>query len=63
MSQLFNKHFGSTFRTDGSPSMFAFSVKRYVDLYMDNVCNLRNYSPSHRFFPSHAIHMAHDPLP
>lgn len=63
MSATFNKQFGSAFRTDGSPSMFAFSVKRFVDLYMDNACNLRHYSPYHRFFPSHAIHMAHDPAP
>lgn len=62
MSSCFNQQFGSAFRTDGSPSMFAFAVKRYVDLYMDDVCNLSNYSPYHRFFPSHAIHMAHDPV-
>jgi phosphoglycolate phosphatase-like HAD superfamily hydrolase len=62
MSSCFNQQFGSSFRTDGSPSMFAFAVKRFVDLYMDDVCNLSHYSPFHRFFPSHAIHMAHDPV-
>ena len=32
-------------------------ITRYVDLYMGNVCDLLNYSPSHRFFPSHPIRM------
>lgn len=30
MSTSFNHQFGSAFRTDGAPTMFAFSVRRYV---------------------------------
>ena len=61
LSKLFNPHFGSVFRTDGHPSLFAFAMLRYVDLYMSDVCNLLHYNPSHRFYPYHAMHMAHDP--
>ena len=61
LSKLFNPNFGSVFRTDGHPSLFAFSVLRYVDLYMSDVCNLVNYNPLHRFYPYHSMHMAHDP--
>jgi HAD superfamily 5'-nucleotidase-like hydrolase len=57
MSSLFNERFGSIFRTDGHPSLFAFAIKRYCDLYMNDVTNLIEYSPSHRFYPRHGIHM------
>lgn len=30
MSGCFNRQFGSAFRSDGSPSMFAFSIRRFV---------------------------------
>lgn len=62
-SGLFNKHFGSIFRTDGHPSYFAFMLLRYVDLYMSDVTQFRSYSPNYRFYPHHALHMAHDPNP
>lgn len=61
LSKVYNPHFGSVFRTDGHPSQFAFSVLRYVDLYMSNVTNILHYNPQHRFYPYHSIHMAHDP--
>ena len=32
-------------------------VFRYVDLYMTKAVNLLNYSMSHRFYPSNAMHM------
>jgi hypothetical protein len=57
LSSLFNPQFGSMFRTDGHASLFAFSVRRYADIYMSNVCHLLNYSPEHRFYPAHALHM------
>uniref|UniRef100_A0A7S3GVC7 Uncharacterized protein n=1 Tax=Spumella elongata TaxID=89044 RepID=A0A7S3GVC7_9STRA len=61
LSKLYNPHFGSVFRTDGHPSLFAFAVLRYVDLYMSDVTNLLHYNPQHRFYPYHSMHMAHDP--
>jgi 5' nucleotidase family len=61
MSRSFNPNFGSIFRTHGRSTLFAFSLRRYVDLYMSRVGALLHYSPSHRFYPSHSIRMAHDP--
>lgn len=57
LSKLFNANFGSMFRTDGEPSLFAFTMLRYVDLYMSDVSHLLSYDPSHRFYPHHAMHM------
>ncbi len=57
LSSLFNPQFGSMFRTDGHPSLFAFATRRYADLYMSDVCNMLNYSANHRFYPPHALHM------
>lgn len=62
LSSLFNQQFGSIFRTDGHPSLFAFAVRRYADLYLSEVCHLLDYNPNHRYFPQHALHMAHDPV-
>lgn len=61
LSKLFNPNFGSVFRTDGHPSLFAFAMHRYVDLYTSDVSNLLHYNPRHRFYPFHSMHMAHDP--
>ena len=61
LSSVYNPNFGSVFRTDGHPSLFAFAVLRYVDLYMSDVTNLLHYNPQHRFYPYHSTHMAHDP--
>lgn len=57
LSKLFNANFGSMFRTDGQPTLFAFTMLRYVDLYMSDVSHLLSYDPSHRFYPHHAMHM------
>lgn len=57
LSNLFNDNFGSIFRTDGHPSQFSFAIRRFVDLYMSDVRNLRQYQPSHRFYPSHGLYM------
>lgn len=57
LSSLFNQQFGSIFRTDGHPSLFAFAVRRYADLYLSEVCHMLHYNPQHRFYPQHALHM------
>ena len=57
LSKLFNANFCSMFRTDGVPTLFAFTMLRYVDLYMSDVSHLLSYDPSHRFYPHHAMHM------
>ena len=62
MSEMFNPNFGTIFRTHGHSSLFAFSLRRYVDLYMSSVTCFIKYSPSHRFYPTQSVHMAHDPV-
>lgn len=60
---LLGNPFGSVFRARYQPSLFAHSLRRYCDLYMSSVGNLRLYSPQHRFYPeqdfrllAHEIH-------
>ena len=63
MSSSFHPNFGSVFRTNaGAPTLFALDIRRYVDLYTSHISNVLNYSTSHRFFPSHSIHMVSQPF-
>lgn len=48
---LLGNPFGSVFRARYQPSLFAHSLRRYCDLYMNSVGSLRLYSPQHRFYP------------
>jgi hypothetical protein len=48
---LLGNPFGSVFRARYQPSLFAHSLRRYCDLYMNNIGSLRLYSPQHRFYP------------
>ena len=57
LSLLFNPQFGSMFRTDGHTSLYAYEIRRYADIYMSEVSHFLHYSPSHRFYPPHALHM------
>jgi len=50
-TNLLGNPFGSVFRARYQPSLFAHSLRRYVDLYMNSVSSLRLYSPQHRFYP------------
>jgi len=52
--------FGSIFRAQYQPSLFAHSLRRYCDLYMSNVSDLRHYSPQHRFYPDDARLLSHE---
>lgn len=56
-------NFGSIFRAaidwGSTPSLFAISLRRYVDIYTSRVENLYLYSTDHRFYPS----MAHMGIP
>ncbi len=52
LSKLFNSNFDSMFRTDGVATLFAFTMLRYVDLYMSDVSHILSYDPSH-LFPLH----------
>lgn len=50
-TRLLGNTFGSVFRARYQPSLFAHSLRRYCDLYMNSVGSLRLYSPQHRFYP------------
>lgn len=50
-TNLLGNPFGSVFRARYQPSLFAHSLRRYCDLYMNSVGSLRHYSPQHRFYP------------
>ncbi|XP_054709847.1 5'-nucleotidase domain-containing protein 3-like [Uloborus diversus] len=48
---MFNKQFGSIFRTHHNPTYFSRRLFRYSDIYMSHVTNLLNYSVKHIFYP------------
>lgn len=48
---LFNKRFGSIFRTYHNATFFSSRFKRYADVYTGSVTNFQNYSLSHTFYP------------
>ena len=58
---LLGNSFGSIFRARHQPSLFAHSLRRYCDLYMSSISNLRHYSPQHRFYPEQGARLlAHE---
>ena len=59
-NKLLGNPFGSVFRAQYTPSLFAHSLRRYCDLYMSNVSDLRHYSPQHRFYPDDARLLSHE---
>lgn len=59
-NELLGNPFGSVFRAKYAPSLFAHSLRRYCDLYMSNVSDLRHYSPQHRFYPDDARLLSHE---
>ena len=59
-NKLLGNPFGSVFRAKYTPSLFAHSLRRYCDLYMSNISDLRHYSPQHRFYPDDARLLSHE---
>ena len=60
-TELLGNSFGSIFRARHQPSLFAHSLRRYCDLYMSSISNLRHYSPQHRFYPEQGARLlAHE---
>lgn len=51
MKTVFNKQFGSIFRTYHNASYFSRRFKRFADVYMSSVANLLKYSLNHTFYP------------
>ncbi|KAK6962873.1 5p-nucleotidase domain-containing protein 3 [Biomphalaria glabrata] len=57
---LFNKHFGSLFRTYHNPTYFFRRLARFADIYMSSLTNLLQYSTTYTFYP-HRILLPHEP--
>lgn len=59
---LFNRHFGSIFRSLGDPSAYALALFKGCDVYTTRIENFSHYLPSHRFYPNHTDHLPHEKL-
>jgi hypothetical protein len=56
---VFNKQFGSVFRTYHNPTYFSRRLFRFADIYTSCVTNLLNYSVNHTFYPRRGV-MPHE---
>ncbi|XP_065223203.1 5'-nucleotidase domain-containing protein 3 isoform X2 [Planococcus citri] len=56
---LFNKQFGSVFRTHSSPTYFSRRLFRFADIYTSSVTNLMRRSVHHTFYPRRGV-MPHE---
>lgn len=56
---VFNKQFGSVFRTYHNPTYFSRRLFRFADIYTSNLTNLLNYSVKHTFYPRRGV-MPHE---
>ena len=52
---LFNKHFGSVFRTHDNPTYFSRRLFRFADIYTSKLSNLIDYSINHTFYPRRGV--------
>lgn len=57
--KVFNKQFGSVFRTYNNPTYFSRRLFRFSDIYTSNISNLVNYSTSHTFYTRRGV-MPHE---
>lgn len=56
---IFNKQFGSVFRTYNNPTYFSRRLFRFSDIYTSNVTNLLHYGVDHTFYPRRGV-MPHE---
>jgi len=59
IKSVFNKQFGSVFRTYHNPTYFSRRLFRFADIYMSAITNLLEYSTSHTFYPRRGV-MPHE---
>ncbi|XP_042217417.1 5'-nucleotidase domain-containing protein 3-like isoform X2 [Homarus americanus] len=52
---MFNRHFGSVFRTHDNPTYFSRRLFRFADIYTARLSNLNNYSINHTFYPRRGV--------
>lgn len=48
---VFNRQFGSLFRTHHNPTYFSRRLSRFADIYMPSISCMLNYDLQHTFFP------------
>ncbi|KAJ2963030.1 hypothetical protein NQZ79_g2010 [Umbelopsis isabellina] len=51
LKRVFNKAFGSVFRTHHNPTFFANKIRKFADIYTSSVENMRNYPIDYCFYP------------
>ncbi|KAI9497803.1 5' nucleotidase family-domain-containing protein [Zychaea mexicana] len=51
LRNVFNRSFGSVFRTYQNPTYFANKIRTFADIYMSNVANLNHVSLDYVFYP------------
>ncbi len=51
LKEMFNKHFGSAFRTFTNATLFAYLLQRYADVYTSKLENFNNYPLDYEFHP------------
>lgn len=56
---VFNRQFGSVFRTYHNPTYFSRRLFRFADIYTSNITNLMQYSVNHTFYPRRGV-MPHE---
>ncbi|XP_075219255.1 5' nucleotidase C isoform X2 [Lycorma delicatula] len=59
IKRIFNKQFGSVFRTYHNPTYFSRRLFRFADIYTSSVTNLLQYSVHHTFYPRRGV-MPHE---
>ncbi|KAF7726614.1 5'-nucleotidase domain-containing protein 3 [Apophysomyces ossiformis] len=52
LKTVFNKSFGSVFRTYHNPTFFANKIRKFADIYMSNVVNLDHIPLDYVFYPN-----------
>ncbi|GAB5587362.1 hypothetical protein Unana1_02262 [Umbelopsis nana] len=51
LKHVFNKSFGSVFRTHHNPTFFANKIRKFADIYTSSVENMENYPLDYCFYP------------
>jgi len=55
LRNMFNPHFGSTFRTHNNPTFFSRKLFSYSDVYTSRVTNFQKISLRHSFYPRRGV--------
>ncbi|ORZ13673.1 5' nucleotidase family-domain-containing protein [Absidia repens] len=56
---VFNRHFGSVFRTNNNPTFFANKIRKFADIYTSSISNLNAVPQDYVFYPNR-IYLPHE---